>query len=115
MKFISTVYASEAIEVECIPPDSDNCAAVIGGFEGLFANVLNAVLGLAGIVLFIMLIIGGFKYITSGGDPKAAAAARMTLTHAIMGIVLVASAYLILVIIQEFTGADLTTFRVYQD
>lgn len=115
MQLISTVLA-DTIDKECIPnPNPDNppiCATTIKGFEGLFANVLGAILGLAGIVLFMMLILGGFKYISSGGDPKAAAGARQTMTHAIMGLILVASAYLILLLIEVFTGASLTNFRV---
>lgn len=106
MKFANTVLAADI--------DNVGGVATIQGFEGLFENVIDAVLGLAGIVLFIMLIVGGFKYITSAGDPKAAAAARATLTHALLGIVLVASAYVIILLIQEFTGADLSSFEVYR-
>lgn len=72
----------------------------------VFESILGAAIPFAGIVLFIMLLWGGFQYITSGGDPKKAGAARNTLTYAIVGIVLIALAYLILVIIAEFTGAE---------
>lgn len=82
--------------------------------EGVFSNVVGAVLGLAGIALFIMLIVGGFQYITSGGDPKRAEAARHTLTSAIVGLVLVALAFLILRFIAEFTGADVLNFVIYR-
>jgi TRAP-type C4-dicarboxylate transport system permease small subunit len=80
--------------------------------EGMFSNLIGSLLSLAGIVLFLMLIIGGFKYITSGGNPEAAAGARRTLTYAIVGLIVVASAYLVLVIIQEITGAQVTQLSI---
>jgi hypothetical protein len=88
--------------------------AQLNDLTDVFGNVVAAVLGLAGIALFIMLIVGGFKYITSGGDPKLAEAARNTLTFAIIGLVVVASAYLILLFIAEFTGANILNFVIYR-
>jgi hypothetical protein len=82
--------------------------------EGVFGNVVNAVLGLAGIVLFIMLILGGFSYITSGGDPKKVESARNTLTYAIGGMIFIALAYLILKFIETFTGVPVTEFKIFQ-
>ncbi len=78
----------------------------------MFEKVVGYALGLAGIVLFVLLLIGGFKYITSGGDPKAVESAKGTLTHAILGLVIILGAYLILVLIKALTGADVTNFSV---
>jgi len=50
--------------------------AKLSDLEGVFGNVVEVVLALAGIVLFIMLLSGGFKYITAGGDPKGIEGAR---------------------------------------
>ena len=89
-----------------------NGVATIKGFEWIFANVVVSILSLSAIVLFIMLIMGGFKLMTSGGNPENAAAAQKTITYAILGIVLIALSYLILYFIQVFTGANVTVFRV---
>jgi len=78
----------------------------------LFERVVSFTLGFAGIVLFILLIIGGFKYITSGGDPKAVEGARKTLTSAIAGLIIILVSYLILVLIYKITGVDVTKFNV---
>jgi hypothetical protein len=69
-------------------------------------------LGFAGIILFILLIVGGFKYITSGGDPKAIDSAKGTITSAITGLVIILVSYLILVLISNITGVDVTKFKV---
>lgn len=88
--------------------------AQLTDLEGIFANVLQAAIALAGVALFIMLLVGGIKYITSGGDSKAAASAQQTITWAIIGIVLLASAYLILRLIANFTGIDaILNFQIY--
>ena len=59
-----------------------------------------------------MLLVGGFQFMTSGGDPKAAGHARTTLTFAIIGIILVVASWLILQIIKQATGVDVTTVNL---
>jgi len=84
----------------------------IKGFEVIFNNIVTIALGFAGIALFIMLLVGGFKYLTSGGDPKAVEEAQKTLTYAIGGLILIALSFLILVFLSKFTGVDLTHFTI---
>ena len=86
--------------------------ATISDLGTVFTNVVKYALGFAGIVLFILLIMGGFKYITSGGDPKAVEGAKKTLTSAILGLVLILISYLILVLITRITGVDVTLFKI---
>ncbi len=86
--------------------------APLSALEDVFGSVVTSLLALGGIVLFLMLLSGGFKYLTSGGDPKAVEGAKNTLTYAIGGLVLLAFSYLILVIIGTFTGADVTNFVI---
>ena len=87
---------------------------ILKGLEDVFENVIQTVLALAGIAFFIMLILGGFKYITAGDNPQNAEAAKKTLTTAIGGMVLVALAFLILRIIATFTGAGVTEFTIFR-
>lgn len=47
---------------------------------------------IVGVVAVIMIIIGGFLYVTSGGDPQKTANAKNTLLFAVIGIVIVALA-----------------------
>jgi hypothetical protein len=91
---------------------SGESPATLSDLEVLFQRVISIALGLGGIVLFVMLVVGGFKYLTSGGDPKAVESAQKTLTSAILGLVLLLSAYLILKLIGNFTGVDLTKFSI---
>lgn len=94
---------------------SGDTPAQLTDLEVVFASIVKVALGFAAIGLFVMLVIGGFKYITAGSDPKAAESAKKTLTYAIGGVVLLALAYLILTLIANFTGLDtLTNFTIYQ-
>ena len=87
--------------------------AEFSDLETIFANVLAAALGLAGIVLFVTLVMGGFSYLTAGGDPKKLEGAKGTITYAIYGIIFVALAYLFLRLIAIFTGVtSILNFQV---
>lgn len=88
--------------------------ATIKGLEAVFNNILSVALLFAGIVLFIMFVIGGFRYLTSGGDPKATEAAKGTLTHAIAGLVVLVLAYIIIQFIEVFTGVNVSVFKIYR-
>ena len=102
------VYAQTAWSNTCV----NNGVATIQGFECLYKNVLQVIVGLAGMVFFAMFLVGGFKYLTSGGDPKKAAAATSTLTSALIGIVGVIISWFILLFIKTFTGVDVTQFTI---
>jgi uncharacterized membrane protein len=95
---------------------SNTCAqngiATIFGFECLFRNVLQVIIGLAGLVSLAMFITGGFKYLTAGGDSKKVAAASHTLTMSFIGILGVIISWLILLFIQTFTGVNVTQFQI---
>lgn len=88
--------------------------ATIKGLEAIFSNVVVVILALAGIALFIMIISGGFRYLTAGGNPDNAQAAKQTLTYAFIGFVVLVAAYLILNLIEQFTGVRLSVFQITQ-
>ena len=92
-----------------------NSASGIATIENLgcvFQSIVKSFLGFAGIILFILLVVGGFKYITSAGDPKSLEGAQKTLTYAIGGLIVVLISFLILVLITEITGVDVREFKI---
>lgn len=94
----------------------NNCTvdtiAKIECLECIVQIILNFAVRLAGIAVFVMLIIGGFKYLTSAGDPKTKEAAQKTITYAILGLALLLGGWLVLLFIKEFTGVDVTQFTI---
>ncbi len=86
--------------------------AQIGDLEKVFASVVTVFGTLIGFGFFTMMIVGGVKYLLSAGDPKALAAAKGTITWAILGLAFFAISYTILLLIKAFTGVDVTNFKI---
>ncbi|MEX2006681.1 MAG: pilin [Candidatus Saccharimonadales bacterium] len=63
------------------------------------ATAANIVAIIAGIGAVIIIIWSGFKFVTAGGNPEKAREARSTLTGAVVGLVIVALAWVIVSIV----------------
>ena len=73
----------------------DGCPSDLFGNTGVFRQVTNTILYIVGIIAVIMLIIGGIKYVVSGGDSKKVTDAKNTVLYAIIGLVVCFLAYAI--------------------
>ena len=85
--------------------------ALLSDIPKYFGNVLQAMIPLIGIISFVMILAGGFKILTSGGDPKGMAGGKQTITLAIAGIALSIISWLVLVLIENVTGVGVTQFK----
>lgn len=63
--------------------------------NAMITNVINIFSIIVGVVSVIMIIIGGLKYITSGGDSGNVTGAKNTILYAIIGLVIVALSQII--------------------
>lgn len=116
---LSTVFANPPDPGSTVPCDpgsaAADCAHTIEGLGPIFVNIISILIPVGGIILFIMLVVGGFSMMTSSGDPRKAEGAKNTITYAIMGAVVLALAFLILQIIAAFTGVpSILNFVVVQ-
>lgn len=94
-------------------PATANEPANIACLTNLFGNLVQALVMVAGLALFIMLLVGGFKYLTSAGDAKKVGGAQSTMMWAIIGLVVMVSSYAIIRVIEMFTGVTgLLEFRI---
>lgn len=59
------------------------------------------------ILALIFLLIGGVRWITSGGDPKAIESAKGQVTAAVIGLLLVVSAFAIVGLVEFFFEVDI--------
>ena len=73
----------------------DGCPSNLFGDTGVFRQVTNLILYIAGVVAVVMLIIGGIKYVVSGGDSKKVTDAKNTVLYAIIGLAVCFFAYAI--------------------
>lgn len=63
------------------------------GSSGIFTTVVNVLLFIIGAVAVIMIIVGGFRYIISGGNANSVTAAKNTILYAVVGVVVALLAY----------------------
>ena len=64
-----------------------------GNIGLLIARVINALLGLVGAVFLILIIYGGFTYMTSGAEEGKIKKAKLIITKAIIGFIIIMAAY----------------------
>lgn len=89
----------------------DQDAAKLSDVSLYFGNILEAMIPLIGLTAFIMILSGGFKILTSGGDPKGIAGGKQTITLAAAGLALAVASWLILLLIENLTGSPVTQFN----
>lgn len=66
---------------------------------------INLFSSIVGLISVIMIIVGGIKYITSGGDSGNVTSAKNTIMYAVIGLVVVALAQIIVrFVLQRFTS-----------
>lgn len=73
----------------------ENCS--VGGptINRTLDRVVNIFSAVAGIAAVIMIVIGGFRYVTSGGDSGSVSAAKRTVLYALVGLVVVGIAQIL--------------------
>lgn len=63
--------------------------------NNLVTTIINIFSAVVGIVAVIMILYGGFKYITAGGDSSRITSAQHTIIYAIIGLIIVALAQIV--------------------
>ena len=78
------------------------------GFADDLGNLINALLSLvmviAALLVFLVLILSAFQWITSGGDKGKVDGARSRITASIIGLIIVSASYAILTLVLKFLG-----------
>jgi len=80
----------------------------VGGFVG---NLVISAMVLSGLLVFLLLVFGGMKYLTAQGDKEQVESARNTITYAIIGLVIVIGSYAIIRLIEAFFGLNILSAK----
>jgi TRAP-type C4-dicarboxylate transport system permease small subunit len=86
--------------------------ATLQDIECIVRNILNIIIPFAGLAAFVVLLVGGFQYLTSGGDPKKAQQAQGVITGAIIGIIVTLGIWFLFQLIFVLTGIDVLKFEI---
>ena len=75
--------------------------------EQLVVDVLNWMIGAAAVICVVMLIVGGYSYMTAGGDEQKVGKATKTLTNALIGLAICFIAVMLVnFVLKNFLGVQ---------
>lgn len=69
------------------------------GLIGFVSSLVKLLIVIAGLYAFINLILAGFAFMSAGGDPKAVEKAWGKIWQSIIGLVIIASSFLIIALV----------------
>lgn len=99
------VYAQD---IPIVPPAGwEQLGKITAG--DLVSTIIKLILIVAAIIAFVFLVMGGVKWITSGGDKEGTQAAQKTITAALVGLVIVFAAWAIIKLVETFFNIEILT------
>lgn len=107
IRIVSQVLAASDIEL----PIGENVTR--NNFFGytcighLVSNIVSAAFIISGIAFFLILVMGGVEYLTSGGDKGKVESSQKRISSALIGLAIVASSYAVYMLVLEFFGINL--------
>ena len=110
---IPTAFAQAPQEIN-VQPTGQFAAFPEFTVGGIISTFITLVLIIAGVIFLFMLIIGGVRWILSGGDKAQTEGARSQITAALIGLVVVFAAYAIATLIGSVFGIDILNFTTPQ-
>ena len=103
----SNLCSGSNIDFESPPTDCSSTTGTGKSATSLVKSVINIISLLVGAVAVIMLIFGGFRYVTSGGKQESVTSAKNTIIYAIIGLVIVALAQIVVQFVLNKTNEAL--------
>jgi len=104
------VWAKE--EIKLCPETEPGRTLCLLTIPNLVSGIIKLILVIAALVSFIVLVIGGIKWILSAGDKAATESARNTITAALVGLLIVFGAWAIVRLIEAFFGINILTLEI---
>lgn len=83
------------------------------GFFQFLSNIFKLAGTIAGLFFVVQIIMAGFAYLSASGDDKKTAQAWATIWQSIVGLLIVASAFVLASFIGKFLGIDITNPQLY--
>ena len=110
------MYHIASLTNPAIRPIVGNIDAMTGGPAGtlqtLITNLITLFLSIGGLYFFIMLIMGGYAYITAGSDKEGVQKATAKIKNALIGIVILLSVYTIMWVVEAIFAVPIRNLVV---
>lgn len=98
-----------AIDFETLEQATLSDTLAGGTLGDVISSAMVYVFPIAGFILLLYLILAGYQYLTSMGDPKAIQRSRSNMTWAIIGFIVIFSAYWVVQFVGRVLGIDKIT------
>lgn len=85
--------AFAATNVDVVPNAAANIGLGNASPEDLAVSIINWILGILALVAVVMILVGGFKWMTAGGNEEKVEGAKKLLIAAIIGLVIILAAW----------------------
>lgn len=101
-------------QINLQPAESDKNFGNLGGLTipSIISALIRGVVVVAAVIFFFMLVIGGIRWIASGGDKGQTEGARNQITAALVGLVIVFAAWAIVALINTFFKVDIFSLSI---
>lgn len=96
-------------------PVQNNPYFSLGQGKGLFlllSNLFKIIGIIGGIYMVIQFITAGYSYISANGDPKKIEAAWTKIWQSMVGLVIIASAFVLAAVVGRLTGIDILNPKI---
>lgn len=93
---------------ELLCPENSPTAATVGTkLNTTFSFIIGFMTTVAGLWFIFQFIVAGYQWINSAGDKTSLEAARNKIYHALIGIIIIVSAWVIIAILGKILGLDI--------
>ncbi|HET9174244.1 MAG TPA: pilin [Candidatus Saccharimonadales bacterium] len=88
-----TLLAAGTAQAKCLDTTyCDTGLPVVNASSSQIQQILQIVFGIIAALAVLFVVIGGFRYVLSGGDPEDTKRAKATIMYALIGLVVAISA-----------------------
>ncbi len=78
----------------------------------IISGVIGMLIIVAFVLAFLYLLLGGFDWITAGGDKAKLQGAREKITNALVGLIVTAAVWAVMMLISDFLGLEFPNFTI---
>lgn len=111
MSLISSVFAADGVNISDLYDPTGGKIAPGSNLSALLSsNLLNLLFVLIGVFFFFNIVMAGWDYMLSTGDPKKVQAASSRFLNGFLGLILALTAFIIVKIVASFVGVGETGF-----
>lgn len=93
MLLVGFVGLAGATDVDPYPDAAQDIGLGNADPETIVVNIINWILGILALIAVIMILIGGFKWMTAGGNEEKVEGAKKLLIAAVIGLVIILAAW----------------------